>query len=158
MLAHSRDWIARGATPIVADARASGLLAASAGLIVASLADPFNDGSLWREIRRLLRPGGVVIMTTPSYSWARAFRREGQRTAFNSAEFETPGGPRVALPSLIIPEAEQATVVADAGLQLVAIRGRRVSDVPEAARAPKLQGVPVDANFVTAYVCAAYDH
>jgi SAM-dependent methyltransferase len=110
MLEYSRRWAELGAHLLVADALHIPLASDSVDVIVASLGDPYNLGDFWVEARRLLKPGGMVFFTTPSYDWARAFRDQPSAGA-NVAEFEVSGTRRVLVESYILPINDQATLL-----------------------------------------------
>ena len=90
MLSYSRTLPTSHANLVVAAADRLPLRDSNLTVLVASLGDPFNTGEFWREVRRILEPGGVVLFTTPSYEWSSAFRRG---TDANSAEFAARGRP-----------------------------------------------------------------
>jgi SAM-dependent methyltransferase len=116
MLAHSRRWIELGATALISDARDTGLPGAKFGLVVASLADPYNQPRFWREMARVLRLGGHVLFTIPSRAWADRFRGAGSR---DGAEFVLADGTRVVTPSYVPPLVEQERMLRDAGFDLI---------------------------------------
>ncbi|WP_296612402.1 methyltransferase domain-containing protein [Sphingomonas sp.] len=153
MLAYSNHLASASVTLVNADARQTGLPTATAGLVVASLADPYNDRKLWDEIKRLLRPDGTAIFTTPSFEWASRFRPNGQAADQDNAEFLSPDGRASALPSLILSRDDQKDMIAKAGLLVLTIEGRSPTQVTEASAAPKLSSVPPDGSFVDAYWC-----
>ena len=66
MLAHSKRWIDAGAIPVVSDARNLPLENGTVDLLVASLADPFDDFEWWLEVARVLAPEGKAVVTTPA--------------------------------------------------------------------------------------------
>jgi hypothetical protein len=76
MLAHSLKWKERGASMIIADARATTLRSASFDLVVASLCDPYNCIHFWQETRQVLASDGICFATLPAHEWAARFREK----------------------------------------------------------------------------------
>lgn len=99
MLNYSRRWEQHGATLAIAKASHLPVPDASLLLLVASLADPYDDDSFWEEVARVLTPGGRCVLTTPSATWAHRFRAHGSPR--DSAEFELGDGTSVQLRSLV---------------------------------------------------------
>jgi len=117
MLAHSSEWISRGATRLIADAEHLPLPDGSQDLVVASLGDAYNTINFWREAGRLLSREGVCLFTTPSFDWASSFRPGRPHTEW--ALFALRDGTEVMVPSIILNDEDQATLVQTAGLQVV---------------------------------------
>jgi SAM-dependent methyltransferase len=151
MLDYSAGWEKQGAHLIVGDASSIPMDAGSVDLAVSSLGDPYNGPAFWAEVRRILRSGGRVFFTTPSYEWARSFR-SAQASDLNVAEFELSSGEIVSVPSFVLPVSEQIRLMRDHGLDL-----DRVMDVPTSALgsapvSPKLLvGRGREASMVTGY-------
>lgn len=143
MLTYSAEWEKGGARLAVADADATGLPDSSTDVIVASLGDPYNTSSFWREVARVLRPGGVCHFTTPAHEWARRFRSSETRAV---AEFVRADGTVLYMPSPVYTDKEQATLFSAAGLRLVDSGCLTLKDL-DSAPAPKLlcvsKGEPV---------------
>jgi len=120
MLAYSRDWTVKGACLIVGDACRTQLPDRSFRLIVSALGDPYNCPAFWREVARLLEPGGLCLFTTPAPEWATRFR---QPEAQSHAEFVIADGRTVLVPSKIPAREQQGSMIADAGLHSVGDEG-----------------------------------
>jgi len=116
MLAYSRNWADKGASLIVGDACCTQLPERSLQLIVSALGDPYNCPAFWREVARLLEPGGVCLFTAPAPEWATRFR---SLEAQSHAEFVIADGRTVLVPSKIPAYEQQGSMIADAGLHLV---------------------------------------
>jgi ubiquinone/menaquinone biosynthesis C-methylase UbiE len=151
MLEHSRQHLASGVSLLVSDARALPFRAESVGLLVASLGDPFNVGSFWREVARCLRRDGKCLFTTPSYEWARSFRGSARNEREAYAYFELQDGQRVYVPSIIHPIAEQLEICSSYGLRTTLVEAISSADLPDGL-SPKLRtnGVP-HSHVVTGY-------
>jgi len=152
MLAHSERYRTDGAELRIGEAARTGLPDGTADLVLSSLGDPYNTAELWREIRRLLVPGGLAVFTTPSWEWSSRFRPGGQMAAPNSSEFMTPEGTAVAVPSFILDRRHQTALIGAAGLAVVTCTGRNRMEIPEAARAPKLAYISEDMPFAAGYL------
>lgn len=61
---------------VICDARSTPFLPGSFSAIASFLYDPFNTEELYREVARLLAPGGVFVGTLPAYTWGVALRDE----------------------------------------------------------------------------------
>jgi 2-polyprenyl-3-methyl-5-hydroxy-6-metoxy-1,4-benzoquinol methylase len=113
MLLYSQQWERQGAKLLVADARSTKLATASFHIIVASLGDPYNCPSFWREVARLLQPDGICLFTSPTFDWASRFRN---RESFEHAEFLLRGGNVVKVSSIVPPLEQQLEMISRAGL------------------------------------------
>ncbi|HTD37533.1 MAG TPA: class I SAM-dependent methyltransferase [Candidatus Limnocylindrales bacterium] len=152
MLRHSQSWIDAGARAIVADAEALPLDGGGVALLVASLGDPYDGQEFWSEARRVVRPGGQVFFTTPSYDWAVAFRRSNQDSPFDRAVFALADGRHIAVPSFILPREQQCEVIAKAGFRTDEVVDVPLSAIAPAARSAKLMSERGEgASIVTAY-------
>jgi len=60
---------------IQSDALSLPFKSSSFSLVAAFLFDPFNKPKLYREISRVLSPGGMFIGTLPQYEWGKALRK-----------------------------------------------------------------------------------
>jgi SAM-dependent methyltransferase len=118
MLEHSREWEALGAQLLVEDARNTELPAGAFELIVSSLGDPYNEPAFWREVRRLLAPGGLCFFTTPTPEWAARFRAANEGD-YGKAEFVINGGTHLEVPSIIPPSIVQDEMLTASQLQSV---------------------------------------
>ena len=117
MLQHSLSWERRGATLAVAPAARLPVPESSLDLLVASLADPYDDRSLWDEVARVLAPGGHCVLTTPSATWAHRFRAEGSPDG--AAEFELEDRTTVYVTSLVRSPEEERLLIEGQGLQVI---------------------------------------
>lgn len=129
MLSYSRRF-SSSAKIVVGDARELPFADATVSLLVASLADPYNVESFWREAARCLRKGGQCIFTTPSYDWATSFRPSSENERQDAAYFELRSGQRLYLPSVIKPEAEQRKMIFDAGMEVLEVTSLRTDVIP----------------------------
>lgn len=152
MLEYSTDWKWRGARVIVGDATKSiPLNSASIDVALASLGDPYNISGFWRELHRILRPGGYALFTTPSFEWASAFR--GQAAAA-IAEFELADGRALSLPSYVYEPSVQVGLISESGLLVDSVIQVAVSALKTPHLSPKL-ALLLDTNgsVVTGFVC-----
>lgn len=120
MLAYSQEWGRKGARLVLGDACRTDLPAASFGLIVSSLGDPYNCMIFWHEVARLLEWGGVCLFTTPAPEWATRFRRPDSRS---HAEFVIADGTTVLVPSNIPTLDQQIRMITEANLHAIEIGG-----------------------------------
>lgn len=138
MLSYSSQWAERGAHLILADvSRFVPLETGSVDVAVASLGDPYNVGGFWAEVRRVVRPGGRIFYTTPSYQWATSFRSNTDG-GHHAAEFALSSGTSVSVPSYIYECAEQTELVERYGLVLDEIASVATSALTETPVSPKL--------------------
>jgi SAM-dependent methyltransferase len=147
MLSYSKAWESRGAELRVAAAADTGLPMASVSLLVSSLGDPYNEPRFWREVKRVLEPGGICLFTTPSFAWSSRFRTNEAR---HYAEFLRADGTALFMPSFIYEEAEQISMIEKEGLLVEACEGLG-ADALTGVVAPKLQCVERGTPIVTAY-------
>lgn len=147
MLSYSTPWVARGARSLVASADATGLPSGTVSLVVSSLGDPYNHAEFWREIARLLKPGGTCLFTMPSFQWSSIFRSDSER---DFAEFERADGVRLFMPSHVRREEEQVRMIEAAGL-LVEYRTEFGTEMLETEPAPKLRCVEPSIPVISAY-------
>ena len=112
MLAHSYRWRQKGADTFVCPADDIPVEDDSFSYVVSSLGDPYNTQNFWRESSRIVKPGGRLIFTTPSFEWSSRFRL---KNAHNSAEFVVAGNRSLVVPSFILPLAEQIQMMEAAG-------------------------------------------
>jgi len=110
MLSHSIEHF--GAEFLVCDAAQLPYEDGSISLILSSLGDPYNLPSFWNEVRRVLANDGVCYFTSPSYEWAKRFRKDDFH---QGAEFLV-NNRLLRLPSYIYPQRQQASVLSEAGL------------------------------------------
>lgn len=115
MLDYSKGWASKGAHLLLGDALRLPIVSESLELLVSSLGDPYNKLDFWKEVYRVLRPGGISFFTTPSYEWAVAFRSEEDKMW---SEFELKDGSHIRVPSLIYSIDEQFRLIEDSGLQV----------------------------------------
>jgi SAM-dependent methyltransferase len=148
MLAYSSCWEAAGARLMIGCANATGLLSGSVDVLVASLGDPYNEEGFWREVVRILRPGGHAIFTAPAHEWALRFRSDEQRDV---AEFTRRDGSVLLMPSPVVTEIEQAGLFMAAGLELVDAASLALSDL-SSTPAPKLTCMGDDEPVLRGYV------
>lgn len=139
MLAHSEGWRRFGASLTICDARSIKRSDASVGLLIASLADPYNDPAFWAEIQRVVRPGGTVLVTIPSFQWAARFRAtHGDVEVISEAEFILRDGRLISVPSFILPLYEQVQVMEDAGLMIVQFESLGANSLPSDSHSAKV--------------------
>lgn len=150
MLAYSKQY-EHMAQLIVGDALSLPFSARSVSLMVASLADPFNIPLFWQEAHRSLKTGGRFIFTVPSYEWASSFRRISEHEFADTAFFQLRSGERIYLPSLVKPEAEQASMMSSFGFRVVKTSGIAVDAIP-LPHSPKIMGFK---NILTGYIVEA---
>lgn len=152
MLEHSRPWASHGATLSVAPARRLPVPDASLAVVVASLADPYDDASMWAEVARVLTPDGRCVVTTPSSVWGERFRSDGQPEGV--AHFDLRDGTAINVPSYLRSPADERRLIEGHGLELV-----RQESIPlRALTAPlsnKLQVLGPEETVVDGYLVSA---
>jgi SAM-dependent methyltransferase len=130
MLEYSQRFRMAGATLLLADAENLPIQDHAFDLLVASLGDPYNKLAFWFEAARVIKPGGSILFSVPSYDWAMCFRgRTFLEFGFASAEFELKDGRHVLLPSYIYPEGDQRIIIEKAGLKVVEVRHILIKDL-----------------------------
>jgi SAM-dependent methyltransferase len=145
MLAHSSTWGDRGARLIISDAKRLPFAPETFDLVVASLGDPYNGLEFWRAAHRVLKPGGHVAFTTPSYEWAVAFRgRSAGANELDHAQFTLANGSRLAVPSSILPERQQRELIERAGFVVDQIAGIHLEAISATPISPKLLASSAD--------------
>lgn len=129
---------------IVCDAQRLPLISSGFDIVVASLGDPYNSVPFWSEVARVLRPGGHVLFTTPSFEWALQFRSGSYR-----AEFILSNGRATTVPSYIQSNDVQRRMIERCKMALLEIRVIQDSELHRTPRSPKLRTGPI----VTGYLC-----
>jgi len=148
MLEHSRLWHARGASLAVASADRLPVDDASVALVVASLADPYDDAAFWGEVRRVLKPGGRALVTTPSWTWALRFR--GTTGPHDHARFVLRTGDVLDVPSIVRRIEDEQLLIGNCGLTTLDCRSVDRSRL--ATSAPKLDVLGPTDPVVTGYL------
>lgn len=153
MLGYSSKYSRLGAHLILGNSTALPLRTASVNLIVSSLGDPYNSRGFWKEIFRLLKTGGKVFFTTPSFQWALAFRGDDDHSAITAAQFDLLNGRTVLVPSFIYSREQQCELIAREGLRLGRVDHISIRELSSQRLSPKLLvGRGADAEIVTGYV------
>ena len=147
MLAYSERWVSSGCKLSIADAHSLPREDGSVALLVAGLGDAYNVPEVWREISRVIEPGGKVLFTIPSFQWAARFRLDkfGGGNPFE-AEFQLRDGRVVTVPSFILPLDEQIRMMEDAGLMIVNFESLGAEALPPIDRSSKLDVFSCDAS------------
>jgi SAM-dependent methyltransferase len=154
MLAHSQRHGDAGATMRIARADALPVDDASLALVAASLADPYDDESFWRETARVLRPGGYALATTPSWEWASRFRStEG---SLDTALFELADGRKIEVPSIVRPVDHQRELISASGFDLERMDSVTLGMI-DGPVSPKLGALAEDDPVVVGYLAVRSD-
>lgn len=151
MLAYSKPWAVKGAHFLLGDALRLPIPSESIELLVSSLGDPYNEYNerrFWKEVYRVLRPGGISFFTTPSYEWASTFRSESD---IIWAEFELLDGRHVRVPSWIYPEDKQLKIFRDSGFFVKDVVQVSLSALKSETISPKLLIGKSNMSIVTGY-------
>lgn len=141
---------------VVGDATALPVLAETFDGIFASLCDPFNTPAFLAEARRVLKPGGRLLMTVPNHVWVRHNQaREGIRDA---AVVVGTRGP-VVVPSYVRTPEEQIQLLKLHGFGSVQVFHTPLVDVVNATgitsrRLLDMSGQPVSPNVTDAYLAS----
>jgi SAM-dependent methyltransferase len=126
--------------------------AATVDLVVSSLGDPYNDKKFWEEMQRVLKKGGLVFFTTPSFNWAKAFRPDDE---FNktTAEFELQDSRHVFVPSFIFSKKQQTDLLEETGFHLEDYKQVSLIDIKTTKLSPKLlvEDMNLNQNIVEGY-------
>lgn len=117
MLQHSSRWQRHGARLAVARADHLPVRDGELQLIVASLADPYDDDAFWYEVARVLGGGGFCLLTTPSWEWVQSFRTGGR--PLDVAEFKLADGEVVSVRSFIRHPSDEHTLIERHGFRVV---------------------------------------
>jgi SAM-dependent methyltransferase len=152
MLAHSARWVRAGAVATRAAASELPLESSCVDLLVASLADPFNDLAWWREVERVLASDGRALVTLPAAGWARRFRANAGEPS-ERARFLTRDGLWIDVPSHVCSRAKELELIDQAGLRVVG-EGQIVREEIPAPVSPKLQVLDAADAVVVAYLVA----
>jgi SAM-dependent methyltransferase len=150
MLRHSRRHAGARAALMCADAGRLPVRDGAFGGLVSILGDAYNAPEFWHECARVLRPNGVMLFTTPSYEWATRYRSEAG-DHMHEAMFTLSDGSTVAIPSRVLDERAQTSLVAGAHLSVEETEHVRIKDLEGFALSPRLGGLAPSAPIVTAY-------
>ncbi len=155
MLTHSKQWSNVGAYILTADATNLPFASRSLEIVVSSLGDPYNTHALWKEIFRVLKPGGMFFFTTPSYEWAVSFRGTNSGEPFMLAEFELLDAKHIWVPSWIYSTDEQLEIIENEGFLVQEVVNALICDLKNGNLSPKLLSKDgSDKSIVTGYVSA----
>jgi SAM-dependent methyltransferase len=142
MLRYSRQRKG-GTNLVVCDAQRLPLADGAFDLVAASLADPYNTSLFWREAARVLRPGGHVLFTSPSFEWAQRFRG-GARIA----EFVRADGEVLMLPSNVDTDNAQRDLIGACGLEVLRAEFVTDTELHETVRSPKLRSGSIVSGYL----------
>ena len=150
MLRYATPWATAGANLLLGTAFRLPIASESVQLLVSSLGDPYNTSRFLKEVRRVLRPGGAFVFTTPSYGWATSFRPV---PGVKLAEFELSDGRRVEVPSWIYSRDEQLRMFERHGLLQKQVAEAPISELKSEPVSPKLLQVGgLNSSVVTGYL------
>jgi SAM-dependent methyltransferase len=127
-------------------------------VVASCLGDPYNSISFWTEVRRVLKPDGICLFTTPSWEWAKAFREITDTNSMHNSAFELSDGSQISLPSHIYPQHDQIRLIESANLAVSEISQVLIRDMSGQRLSPKLvlqRGA--DASVITGYVATRLD-
>jgi len=153
MLAYSRALKEVGVRLDLASVFALPYDSESFDVVASCLGDPYNSITFWTEVRRVLKPDGICLFTTPSREWAEAFREITDTNSMHSSAFDLSDGSQVSLPSHIYPQHDQKRLIESANLAVSEISQVLIQDLSGQKLSPKLvlrRGV--DASVITGYV------
>lgn len=154
MLEHSKIYSSPQQIGIIGEATALPLKDDSVEFVASFLGDPYNVPEFWHEVYRVLKTGGKLVFTTPSYDWASTFRAGLSLEEQASAEFLLSSGRKVLVPSFILPEKKQRELIASANFHILDFAGVQVSDLGDEPLSPKLMVKgSKELVVVTGYLC-----
>lgn len=133
---------------IVADAQRLPFAENFFDLAVSSLGDPYNTPLFWGEMARVLRPGAIVLFSTPSFQWACRFR-QGR----DAAEFSLLDGHIITVPSYVRSPESQCQLIEHSGLTLMKHCHVDETVVRESPRSPKLRPGSVVSLYIARKYC-----
>jgi ubiquinone/menaquinone biosynthesis C-methylase UbiE len=136
---------------LISDAEQLSIRNHSVDAIAASLGDPYNTMAFWRECARVLRPGGRIFFTTPSFNWAHSFRGETSAPLM-AAEFALAQGGTLLVPSVVLKPTSQVELIRSAGLEVEQVMHIDTSDIRHTRPSPKLR----PGALVTGYRVASH--
>lgn len=135
MLSYSFRWANKGARLLQGNSMALPFQLKSLDAIVASLGDPYNEPKFWGELERVLKPGGAVLFTTPSYEWKTKFREDNMQ---DFAEFILKNSEHVITRSWIFDEESQIQTIERAGFLVEKIDAVKANTLTETNLSPKI--------------------
>jgi SAM-dependent methyltransferase len=133
---------------VICDARQTPFLDQTFSTALALLFDHYNEQAFFKELYRVLQPGGTFIGTLPSYAWGTALRRS-LGIPVNETRFINLNGEVVMAPSILSSDEEIDLRLRKAGFAEVYVRDlclpENVGSVsPDIVRAAQSAGVGVD--------------
>lgn len=139
---------------VVGDATALPVLDATFDGLFASLCDPYNTPRFLAEARRVLRPGGRLLMTVPNHAWVR--HNQAHEGILNAAVVVGRRGP-IIVPSYVRAPDEQIQLLADHGFASVKVFHAPLVEVVKAIgmTSPRLldsSGRPLSPHVTDAYL------
>jgi ubiquinone/menaquinone biosynthesis C-methylase UbiE len=156
MLNYSENLRDSGARLVVASALRLPLDPESFDVVASSLGDPYNNAAFWTEVRRILKPNGICLFTTPSWEWATTFRESTDPSSMHNSVFELSDGSQISLPSHIYSEDDQARLIESVGLMVSDVVRVPIRDLAEQNQSPKLvKSRGRNANVVTGYLATS---
>jgi len=129
MLVHSDDFRGESVELIAASSATLPLFDASIDVATAFMGDPFNTPETWRELARVVRPGGLALLTVPSFEWASTFRTTSVGERVGAALFVVEARDEIHLPSHVMSRPEQEKMMQCTGFTPVAYREVRATEL-----------------------------
>jgi SAM-dependent methyltransferase len=147
MLGYSERWRQPGVELLLADAQEVPVADGSFDVVISILGDPYNTPRFWAETERIVRDGGHVLYTTPSFDWSLAFRGDSGRAVFDRSK-----GDDLAVQSIVVDVEAQHRMIEQAGLAPVRQINVPLDDLVGPI-SPKLHVLPSpQSSVVTAYL------
>ncbi len=154
MLKYSMQYRGDRTSLVLGDAERLPFRSQSMDALLCSLGDPYNTNYLWADIKRILRRGATAFFTTPSFTWAQAFRRDISEEIW--ARFALGDGKEIRVSSIIYPQAEQRRLMEEHGLIVKDIVEVPLSDLTATEISPKLWTAhQLNLPVVTGYIVGA---
>jgi SAM-dependent methyltransferase len=105
---------------VLADATSVPLMDSQFSAVVGFLIDSFIGLKFFAEAHRLLKPGGLLLVTTPAAEWGQSLRGR-QDPEISSARFVTMDRRTVVVPSTLIADTRIAEMVAYSGFESISV-------------------------------------